>query len=211
MRTAAVRARIIVWVVVFISAAGLCSADTQIYLFGKMGMGRPIGTSTDYEAGVDDFPMSESYTTKGFGLGFRSGEVIYLGLEGRYNLSGKMTLLDPSDNDSVDIDTYSSITGLLILGANVVRTGRINLFVEAGGGMSFAMNAETQVYTSEKGFETQIEPPEKTTPFVFFGGAGVVFNLSPGAGIFMNGRYQVINAEQNQTALVIGAGVIFGF
>jgi hypothetical protein len=211
MRAGSRTAKAVVWMIVFFCSVGVTTAGTQIYLFGKMTMGRPIGDSTDYEPGVSDFPMSESYTAKGFGLGFRSGRIFYLGLEGHYNMSGKMTLLDPSDNDSVEIDTYSSITGLVVLGINILKIRMLHVFIEGGGGMSYALNVESKTYTSENGFETQIEPPEKTTPIVFFGGAGIVLNFSRTAGFFVNGRYQITNADQKQTALVAGAGLIFSF
>lgn len=201
----------VIWMLVFFFSAGLCTADTKFYLFGKMTMGSPIGAEADYEPGINDFPLSESYRMTGFGAGFRSGRVFYIGLEGHYNLSGKMTLLDPTDNDSVEIDTYPSITGLVVMGLNIVKTGGIIVYVEGGGGLSYAMNAEAQTYTSANGIESQIEPPENTTPIVLFGGAGVVVNFARSAGFFVNGRYQITNAEQRQTAFVVGAGLIFGF
>jgi hypothetical protein len=167
--------------------------------------------STDYEPGVYDFPQSESYTIPGFGLGFRSGRRVYFGLEGHFNMKGKMTLADPSDNDRVEIDTYPSITGLLILGIRVINSRMFRVFLEGGVGASFATSLESRTYTSVLGIETRIELPEETSPFVYFGGAGIVINLSRTTGIFMNTRYRVTNADQKQTALVAGAGLNFSF
>ena len=211
MRTGRPVAKAVVCLILFLSMAGLSAAGTEVYLFGRMTLGRPIGDSTDYEPGVYDFPQSESYTIPGFGLGFRSGRTVYFGLEGHFNMKGKMTLVDPSDNDRVEIDTYPSITGLLVLGIRVINNRMLLVFLEGGGGVSFATSVKSRAYTSELGVETRIEPPEETSPFVYFGGAGIVLNLSRTTGLIINARYRFTNAEQKQTALVAGAGLNFSF
>ena len=211
MKTGRPTVQAVVCLILFLSMAGLSAAGDQVYLFGRLVLGRPIGRSAEYEPGVYDFPMSQSYRIPGFGLGFRSGRTVYLGLEGHYSIPGKMTLLDPSDNDSVEIDTYPSLTGLVVLGIRIINNRTMEVFLEGGGGINIALNVKSRIYTSKNGVETQIEPPDKTTPFVYFGGAGIVINLSRTTGLFVNGRYGITNADQKQTALNVGAGLIFSF
>lgn len=186
-------------------------SDTNFYFFGKGNFVMPSGSEDDYEPGENDFPMASSFNNFGFGLGvmFDSKRVFY-GLEAHWTLSGKTTLTDPSDNDKVKVDTYSHISGFLTLGFNLVHKPTLRLFINGGGGVSNILDAKMKTYTSQLGFETQIEPP-KRYPITAFGGMGVIINFSTSLGVWFNGRYQYMALEVPESAIVVLTGLVISF
>ncbi|NIM91660.1 MAG: hypothetical protein GTO17_12015 [Candidatus Aminicenantes bacterium] len=186
-------------------------ADTNLYLFGKGNFVMDSGSEDDYRPGENDFPMASSFNNFGFGLGvvFESKKVFY-GLEAHYTLSGNTTLTDPSDNDTVEVDTYKHISGLIALGFNLVYKPNLRLFINGGGGVSLVLDAEMKTYTSQLGYETQIEAPNKY-PLTVFGGVGAVINFSQSLGLWINGRYQYLAIDVPESAVVVLVGLVFGF
>jgi hypothetical protein len=199
-------------VLFFILISSYAHSDTSFYFFGKGNFFSSSGNSDDYEAGVNDFPLAAGHSTYGFGAGLTSGSgAAFFGLEAHYNLKGSVTLTDPSDDDTVDIDTYQNLTGLFILGFNIIKTSSVRFFVNGGGGVSMTIGAEDAVYESSRGFETEINVPDKKYPLTFFGGAGAVLKFSPSVGVIIMGRYQYISLDQPQSAIAAMAGLCFDF
>ena len=192
-------------------SASFSYADTSLYLFGKANFVMASGSEDDYEPGENDFPMASSFNNFGFGLGVMvDSKKVFYGLEAHYTLSGKTTLTDPSDNDKVDVDTYEHISGFLMIGFNLVHKPNLRFFINGGGGVSLVLDAEMKTYTSQLGFETQIEPPRKY-PLTVFGGIGAVVNFSPSLGLWLNGRYQYLVLDVPESAVVVLAGLVVGF
>jgi hypothetical protein len=186
-------------------------ADTNLYLFGKGNFVMASGSEDDYEPGENDFPMASSFNNFGFGLGVMvESKKVFYGLEAHYTLSGTTTLTDPSDNDKVDVDTYKHISGFLTIGFNLVHKPNLRLFINGGGGVSLVLDAEMKTYTSQLGFETQIEPPKKY-PLTVFGGIGAMINFSPSLGLWFNGRYQYLALDVPESAVVVLAGLVVRF
>lgn len=187
-------------------------SQTNLFLFWKGNLVQSSGTEDDYKPGENDFPIASSYRTHGFGLGvaFDYGPA-FLGIEAHYNLSGKTILTDPSDNDTVQIDTYKSVLGFFFVGFNILRNDTMRFYLSVGGGVSYALDAEKKIYTSENGFETEIEVPDKKYPLAGFGGVGIELYLSSSIGLFINGRYQYIALDDPQKSVSALAGFIFSF
>ncbi len=200
----------LITVLLFFSTS-LVYADTSLYLFGKGNFVMASGSEDDYRPGENDFPMASSFNNFGFGLGviFESKKIFY-GLEVHYTLSGKTTLTDPSDDDKVNVDTYDHISGLLAIGFNLVHKPNLRLFINGGGGVSLVLDDEMKTYTSQLGYETQIEPPRKY-PLTAFGGMGAVINFSPSLGLWFNGRYQYLALEVPESAVVVLIGLMISF
>jgi len=186
-------------------------SDTNFYFFGKGNFVMPSGSEDDYEPGENDFPMASSFSNFGFGLGVMiDSKKVFFGLEAQYTLSGKTALTDPSDNDKVKVDTYKNISGFLTIGFNLVHKPNMRLFINGGGGVSYILDAEMKTYTSQLGFETQIEPP-KRYPMTAFGGMGVIINFSTSLGLWLNGRYQYMALDVPESAIVVLAGLVASF
>lgn len=189
----------------------LAYSDSRFYVFGRGNFIGSSGSADDYAEGENEFPLVSPYQNFGAGFGLTFGKMVFAGIEGHYNLSGKATLTDPSDSDTVDIKTYKYVSALFTLGANVVRNQTIRLYISGGGGVRYNLDAESQTYTSELGFETKIDPPEKKVFLEAFGGIGLEFYVSQSTGLFLNGRYSYVNFEDPLMTVVVLAGVVYRF
>jgi hypothetical protein len=126
-------------------------------------------------------------------------------------MPGTVTLTDPSDNDTVAIDTYTSIAGMLTFGFNIVNSDKLRFCLQLGGGGAYAMGAETKTYTSSLGFETEIDPPDSNFAILGFGGAGVQVFFSDNIGIMGSVRYQYTGYDDPISSIVALGGIVFTF
>ena len=188
--------------------SGSAFGESRLYFFGMGNFIREAGGESDYEAGTNDFPISSSHQTFGFGAGFsKDFGHFFLGPEISYNLNGTTTLTDPSDNDSVNINTYKFASLFFNLGFNLVNSDLLRLYINGGGGVSYTLNTDSRTYISQMGYETQISPPDRKFPLSIFGGTGLDFKISPNLNIIMSGRYQYIGFKQPQTMIIVLAGI----
>ncbi len=189
----------------------LVYGDSHFYVFGRGNFVGSSGSGDDYREGENEFPLVSAYQNYGAGLGLTFGKVVFAGIEGHYNLSGKATLTDPSDDDTLKINTYRYASGLFTLGVNLVRNQTVRLYINGGGGVRYNLDAETKSYISELGFGVIIDPPEKEFLLEAFGGVGFELYLSRTTGLFFNGRYSYVNFDDPQMAVVVLAGLVYRF
>lgn len=189
----------------------LAYGDSYFYVFGRGNFIGASGSVDDYVEGENEFPIASAYKNYGAGFGLTFGKVVFAGIELHYNLSGKATLTDPSDDDTLEINTYKYASGIFTLGVNIVRNQTVRLFINGGGGVRYNLDAESQTYTSELGFAVEIEPPEKKFLFEAFGGAGLELYISQSTGLFFNGRYSYVNFDDSQMAIVVLTGLVYRF
>ena len=202
-----IRGLVLVFIFLIISSNS-AFANNRLYFFGMGNFIREAGGESDYEAGTNDFPISSSHQTFGFGAGFsKDFGHFFLGPEISYNLNGTTTLTDPSDNDSVNINTYKFASLFFNLGFNLVNSDLLRLYINGGGGVSYTLNTDSRTYISQMGYETQISPPDRKFPLSIFGGTGLDFKISPNLNIIMSGRYQYIGFKQPQTMIIVLAGI----
>ena len=188
-------------------------SEALFYIFGKGNFVNSAGSESDYKNGENDFSIMSAHQTLGFGLGLiYSQKTFFIGLEAHYNLNGKATLTDPSDNDTVEIDTYKYIAGYFTLGVNLMRNNLLTLYINGGGGFVHPLDAETKIYISKYDIESKIEPPEKKYHLSGFTGVGAVLSFTKHIGLFVNGRYLYIAVkEQPQTIIEAIGGIAFRF
>jgi hypothetical protein len=189
----------------------LAYGDSQFYVFGKGNFIGSSGSRDDYLEGENEFPLVSAYKNYGVGFGLAFGKLVFAGIEGHYNLSGKATLTDTSDDDTLEINTYKYVSGIFTLGVNLVRNNALRLYINGGGGVRYILDAERQTYTSELGFAVEIEPPEKEFLLEAFGGAGLELYVSQSTGLFFNGRYSYVDFDDPQMAIVVLAGLVYRF
>lgn len=184
----------------------------QVSLFGGWNQVFKYGSENDYVLGENDFPVTPSHSLFLFGgaLAFSITDDIGIELDGRYVLSSKVILEDPSDQDTVEIDTakHYSIT------LNVVYRflkGRLRPYVLLGGGIDKLL-AKEEAFTSEYGFQIEVVPPEKTTDIVANIAAGVQFYLHSRLGARLDLRYSIIfDDPDNQNSLSLTFGLFYVF
>lgn len=169
----------------------------QLSVFGGLNHVFEYGSEDDYAIGENDFPVTPSHTPLAFGASFAYFFAQNLGLEldWRYVLSSKATLEDPSDLDTVAIDSskhYSLTLNLLYQ----FTSGKLTPYILAGGGFDKLL-AEDATYTSDYGFEITLEAPEKTLDAVFNFGAGLHYFMSDSMALKLDVRYVMIFADPN--------------
>lgn len=184
----------------------------QVSLFGGWNRVFEYGSEDDYVLGENDFPVTPAHSPFQFGtaLAFSLTDKIGLELDGRYALSSKVSLVDPSDQDTVEINTakhYSITLNFVYRFLN----GRLRPYVLLGGGID-KLVAEEETYTSEYGFEIEFLAPEKTTDPVANIAAGIQFFILSRLGARLDLRYSIIfDDPDNQSILSTTFGLFFGF
>lgn len=184
----------------------------QVSIFGGINRVFQYGLEENYILGENDFPVTPSHTPAILGASlayFFSGN---WGLEadGRYTFSTTVTLVDPSDQDTVDVDTSKHFS----LALNVIylfSKGNFKPYLVAGGGFD-SVSADEKTYLSEYGFEITVKPPESTRDALANFGTGLIYSVSESAGIRLDVRYVLIFAKPHSVkSLNAVIGVSFRF
>jgi outer membrane protein W len=180
----------------------------QISLFAGMNHVFEYGSENDYIPGTNDFPVTPTHSPLSFGAAFALFFTNYLGVEldGMYVPSSKVTLVDPSDLDRVNVDSSKHYS----LTLNVIYRflkGNFRPYLGVGGGIDKLMAKYYEVLTSEYGNEITFIPPEKTTSLIAQVRAGIHYSLSKRLGLLMDIRYAVIFDDPNN---VNSVDLIFG-
>jgi OOP family OmpA-OmpF porin len=169
----------------------------QFSVFGGLNHVFEYGSEDDYALGENDFPVTPSHTPPALGasLAYFFAENLGLELDWRYVLSSKVTLEDPSDQDTVEIDSskhYSLTLNLLFQFGG----GKLRPYILAGGGFDKFLE-EDATYTSEYGFVITLEAPDKTLDAVFNFGAGLHYFVTDSMALKLDVRYVMIFADPN--------------
>jgi outer membrane protein W len=184
----------------------------QLSFFVGMNHVFQYGSEGDYALGENDFPVTPSHTPPNFGAAFSLNikENIALELDWRYTLSSKLMLVDPSDQDEVEIDSSKHHTITLNFVYRFLK-GNIKPYIVLGGGVDKIL-AKDQTYTTKYGFEVDFLAPEKTLDPLANIGAGVLVSVSPHFGIRLDLRYVMIFAEPDSISSLNGvAGIAVSF
>lgn len=200
--------------ILFLIFSANSNANGDLLIFGAINFINSSGSASDYKEGENDFPITNSHQNACFGSGisFPLTKNLFFGLEANYNIGGKATLQDPSDNDTVEINTSKNANLFLTLRLNISGQSSFNLFLNGGAGLNYILEKETKIYTSKFGYETQILPPETKTNFTGFGGIGILYKMSNSIGLLVNARYLYISLEDNpQNGFVVLGGLNIGF
>ncbi len=205
-----IKTSIFIFLLLFMTNIGFGSTD--FYVFGKGSFVGKTGSEDQYKEGENDFPIASPFTIGGLGMGLKTDIYpLFFGIEFHYNLRGKTTLTDPSDNDTVNINTYNYASGFIMFGTNLIKKKRLTLFINTGIGLSYALNTEMKTYVSDYGYETQIEPPEKKYPLTAFAGLGMKIHFNSFLGFLLNTRYQYMDQNPAQSALCVLGGFVYSF
>jgi outer membrane protein W len=184
----------------------------QVSLFVGMNHVFPYGSEEDYVLGENDFPVTPAHTPPNLGASFALylKDNIALELDWRYTLSSKLTLIDPSDQDEVEIDSSKRHTLTLNFIYRFLR-GNVRPYIVVGGGLDKIM-AKDQTYTTKYGFEVDFLAPDNTIDPLANIGAGMLFFVRPNIGIRLDLRYVMIFAEPDNLSGLNGvAGISFFF
>jgi outer membrane protein W len=181
-----------VFILILSLALGLGFAQErrfQLSIYGGVNHVLEYGSEDDYIMGENDFPVTPSHTPLNFGLSLTVFLTDLIGIEvdGRYFLSTAMVLEDPSDQDTVEIDSskHYSLTANLIF---QIGNGTARPYFVLGGGFDKLL-AEDQFYTTEYGWPFESLVPEKTLDMMAQAGAGIMIFFLNRAGLKLDVRY----------------------
>lgn len=184
----------------------------QFSIFGGINNVFKYGSENDYVMGENDFPVTPAHKPASFGasIGYFFTDNIGIELDGRYYLSSKVILEDPSDQDSVEVDASKHFSIALNIFYRL-SGGDFRPYLVVGGGFDM-LSAKDETYTSEYGYEIEFIAPETTTGLLAQVGGGIQYFLSSSAGARLDVRYVLIfDDPDNINSLSIMAGVFIRF
>ena len=196
----------------FCNLVGAQSFKTQMTFYGGVNHHFEYGSIDDYEPGYNNFPVMPSHTPRNIGFIFAHFFTPSLGMEidTRLTSGSPVTLVDPSDLDTVDIDTSNHLS----LTLNVVYqflTGSFRPYILVGGGFD-RMSGKDEIYVSEYGYEivmNKLLEDEGFDPMINAGG-GVIYFFKKNIGIRMDLRYVwIFDSPFSLNTLSLGAGICF--
>ena len=172
----------------------------QVSLFGGLSHVLEYGSEDKYVMGENDFPVTPAHTPLGFGADFAYSftKNIAIALEARYILSSEVALIDPSDQDTVEINTSSHIAVTLNFIYHFLNS-KISPYLVFGVGVDNLL-AKDEIYTSEFGYEVEFLAPEKTIDPVVQGGGGILYFLSLASGVKLDLRYSLVFDKPNNVS-----------
>ncbi len=156
---------------------GVNAQKLSLFLGGGFNFVSSYGSIDDYVAGENDFPVTPSHKTAmiSFSADYKLFGNFGVMLSADYYLSSSVELSDPSDGDTVNIDTSPHFgTSLNIFYS--FNSGVLKSFFYIGGGFD-KLFSEDKVYTSNYGYEIVFLSPERTIDPLFNMGGGVDFNV----------------------------------
>ena len=156
----------------------------QFCLRGVLNMFSVNGAVSDYMAGSNDFPVTPAYQSPALGFGFAvfSARSFAVGLDINYGLSTQVDLRDPSDGETIQVDTTKSLVAALNLSQYVNLSRQMQLFISLGGGAEFRMADDTE-YISNLGSKIVINAPAKPFSPLATAGIGLQYMFSAALGI----------------------------
>lgn len=170
-------------------AAGNLSAatkfkKTQFTLRGGFNMFQAAGSDSDYIAGENDFPVTPAYQAAGMGIGlaFFKSKTFAIGVNVLYGLSTQVDLSDPSDGETIQVDTPKSLVAVLGLSKYFDLSKQLQAFASLGAGGEFRM-ADDKEFVSNLGSRIVVSAPEKPFSPLAALGAGVQYMISSSLGV----------------------------
>ena len=202
---------------ILLLSAGMAHAQqgkVQVTAFGGINHLLEYGSVDDFEAGYNNFPVVPAHSPGNFGAALSYSPLSWLGIEYdmRMSLRTDVTLTDPSDGDTLTIQTPKHFAISLSLLLQPFQ-GRISPYLLIGGGVDRII-AEDEAYISEMGYEIVMPaPPEdERVDTLLQAGAGINVLMYRSFGIRLDVRYMRIFDEPRSVGSVMATlGLIARF
>jgi outer membrane protein W len=203
------RKKAIIGIIVLIMIISFGFSD-HLQISGFVGVNSisQYGSTDDYISGENDFPVTPSHKVL-----FIGGAVSYYLMENFgvefstiYNLSTKLKLDDPSDGDSIGIDSAKNLSLLLELFYEK-NFGRIIPYLTIGGGINI-INNRSKTVLSFYDYEIEFSPAERAIEPVFSFGGGIKLAILKNIGIKLGVKYNLIFFKPKN---ISNLGILGGF
>ena len=170
------------------------------------------GKEEEYVMGENDFPVTPSHTPLSLGItcAYFFGKKIGIEAGGRFFSGSDLILRDPSDDDTVKIDSSRHIS----LTVNLMyrfSDKKVMPYAVVGIGLDYLL-AEEGIYTSTYGYSVDIVAPERTTDLLAAFGAGIDLHFSRSLGFRGDVRYMLLFGKPHRISnLNVMIGLFIGF
>jgi hypothetical protein len=193
-----------------LGAAG--KKNSRIALLGGLNMFAAIGSDSDYVAGENDFPVTPSYQAPAVGLRltFAGSRRMAWGLDIRYGLAGTVDRRDPSDNETVSVDTPQNLTAVLVAQGTIDLTDQLSLLLMLGGGAEYRLASE-KTFTSSLGNKIVVGKPDKPFSPLAVAGLGLQYMFGDNFGVLAEARLAYAVRTPSQMVIAPALGVVIGF
>ncbi len=201
----------ILFLLLFLGAVQAKAQKGQLSVFGGWSRVFTSGSEADYIHGENDFPITPAHSPLqlGIALGINFNDQIGLELDYRTFFSSQLTLVDPSDLDTVEVDS-SRHYALTMNVVYRVLEGRLSPYILVGGGFD-KLTAEDELYRSEFGFVIEFSAPDKKTNGMANLGGGILFSALESLMTRFDVRYSPIFSDPQQKILSLSLGLMYTF
>jgi hypothetical protein len=190
-----------------LTAAGNLSAKnsykkTQFTVGSGLNLFTATGSDSDYKAGENDFPVTPTYKALAceIGLTFFTSPSFAVGFDFRYGFLANVDLIDPSDKETISVDTPQNLIAALNLYQYFDLSRQMQFFISLGGGAEYLM-AKDGEYTGTLGSKIIILAPEKPLSPLAAVGIGLQYLFSAEVGI--NFEFRATYVFRNPGQLII--------
>ncbi len=187
------------FILFFSSSSFAQERKNQVTIFGGLSYIFEYGSEADYAVMGNDFPVTPSHNSVTFGLSYVRffSKKIGFEVDFRYLLSSKVTLIDPSDNDEIELDSskHWALTGNFIY---QLSSGKLRPYLLVGAGIDSLADVKDQTIESKLGYTVTIEAPEKKIDFTANAGVGFQYFISSNFGLRVDVRYVLITSSPDK-------------
>lgn len=190
-------------------AAAKASKSSFLTLRAGSNMFQSCGSGGDYVAGENDFPVTPAHqgAALGIGLTFSNPKSLAFGVSVSYGLSSAIDLRDPSDGETVTVDSPTSLQAVLNLSKFIDLSQKLRLVIFLGGGGEYRL-ADGREFVSSLGNKIVVESPAKPFSPLAAAGVGLHCMLSNALGLALEIQGAYIFRDPAQLLLTPALGLI---
>ncbi len=172
-----------------------------------------VGEAGNYQAGINDFPVTPSHSPAwaGLSLGWSPGRWLFE-LEARWIAPSAVVLEDPFDGDTLALDTSARL-GVTLGIFYRLSMGRLQPYLGAAAGLDAILAGEVQA-TSRYGYTIVLPAPsfqDRFDPLLTAGG-GVLVRITRWLGARLDARYVwVLEKSEPMRGVQAGGGLMLSF
>lgn len=207
--------RVMLSILILLAASNLAAAGkrgTGLTLLAGWNLFGAVGSDSDYVAGSNDFPATPSCQAPvaGLRLTFGGSRRLSWGLDVRYGTAADVVRRDPSDNETVGVETPRNLTAVLAAQIFMDLGDRLALVLTLGGGAEYRL-VEEKTFLSSLGNKIVIPKPEKPYAPLAVAGLGAQYMLGGSLGLVAECRLAFAVRDPAQMIVTPALGLVIGF
>jgi hypothetical protein len=161
----------------------------RLALLGGLNLFSASGSDSDYVAGENDFPRSPAYQAPamGFSAALFTSPLWAWGIDVRYGFSSSVDLSDPSDHETIRVDSPKYLTAVAGGQRFFTLSRSLALYAAVGAGIEYRQ-VEEKEFVSDLGSKIFVGAPAKPVSPLLAAGIGLQYALGDGFAVGMECR-----------------------